>query len=344
MTIYPQQEWQPISASEAGFAPEKLAAVETALRSQAGTDGRYRVVIVQGGRLVAAWYQGVGRADQLRLASATKSLFSSILGILIDEGTLPSADAPLFDYYPEFMDVPEGTGPKPGRYAYPKDRTITFRQLISNTSGYMKPGEAPGQVFNYQTYGMNILTHALAKLHGDYDSNDPAGSPGLMPLLDEKLRKPIGARWGYYKANFDLPSQARINIFGYYDGVKASALDMARLGWLWCNWGKWEDRQVIPEAWLREATAVAPAILAHAPQSDWRYGYAFWTNAAGQLWPTLPRASFAASGAGSQHIWVWPERDLVVVQSPGIFNDQAELDGGLLGQLLNAFIRKEERP
>ncbi|MCB0107656.1 MAG: beta-lactamase family protein, partial [Caldilineaceae bacterium] len=259
MTIYPQQEWQPISASAAGFDPEKLAAVETALRSQAGTDGRYRVVIVQGGRLVVAWYQGVGCADQLRLASATKSLFSSILGILIDEGTLPSADAPLFDYYPEFMDVPEGTGPKPGRYAYPKDRTITFRQLISNTSGYMKPGEAPGQVFNYQTYGMNILTHALAKLHGDYDSNDPAGSPGLMPLLDEKLRKPIGAQWGYYKANFDLPPQARINIFGYYDGVKASALDMARLGWLWCNWGKWEDTQVIPEAWLREATAVAPA-------------------------------------------------------------------------------------
>ncbi|MEZ4683862.1 MAG: serine hydrolase domain-containing protein [Caldilineaceae bacterium] len=264
MTTFPTEQWQSIGAAEAGFDPQKLTTIAANLRENAGAEGRYRVVIVRGGRLIAEWYHGVERDAQLRLASATKSLFSSILGILLAEGALPSADAPLFDYYPEFMNVLEGTGPKPGRYAYPKDRTITFRQLISNTSGYMKPGEEPGQVFNYQTYGMNILTHALAGLRGDYDSKDPEGSPGLRPLLDEKLRVPIGATWGYYRANFALPPTARINIFGYYDGVQASALDMARLGWLWCNWGNWAGKQIIPAAWLREATTVAPAIRPRA--------------------------------------------------------------------------------
>ena len=71
------------------------------------------------------------------------------------------------------MDVPEGTGPKPGRYAFEKDRDLTFRQLICNVSGYMKPGEEPGKVFNYQTFGMNILCHAIATAYGMYDSRDP---------------------------------------------------------------------------------------------------------------------------------------------------------------------------
>lgn len=335
-TTFPNAQWEHIAPAEAGFDPEKLNAAHRWLDERAGSGGRYRAVIVRGGRMVAEWYRGVERDDQLRLASATKSIFSCILAIAIAEGKIASADDPVVDYYPELMDVPEGAGPKPGRQAYAKDRAITFRQLISNTSGYMKPGEEPGTVFNYQTYGMNILTHALAGLYGHYDSRDPEGSPGLMPLIEEKIAHPIDAKWGYYKANFDLPPAARINIFGYYDGVQATALDMARLGWLWRNDGRWQDQQVIPAAWLHEATRVAPAIRANCPRTDWQYGYAFWTNEAGLLWPSLPCDSFAASGAGSQHIWVCPSLDLVVVQSPGLWQEQSENDSGLLGMTVAA--------
>lgn len=337
MTTYPQADWTRIAPSEAGLDPAKLDGIKSWLDDRVN-DGKYRIVIVRGGRLVAEWNHGVGREEQLWLASATKSLFSSILGIAIDEGRLPSADAKVIDYYPEAMDVPEGEGPKPGRYVFPKDRAITFRQLISNTSGYMKPGEEPGQVFHYQTYGMNILTHALAKTYGLYDVGDPEGSPGLKELIDSRLRAPIGAGWGYYLANFDLHPKARLPIFGYYDGVKTSTRDMARLGWLWRNWGRWEDRQVIPEAWLREATQTAPAIRAHSPREEWKYGYGFWTNDHGELWPSLPRDSFAASGAGSQHIWVCPSLDLVVAQSPGLWQDQAENDSGLLRLVTDALV------
>ena len=336
--IYPGKEWERISPDDAGFHPDRLkeAHIWQEARTQDERYGNYRTVIVRGGRVVAEWTRGMDRDDRARLASACKSVFSSVLGIAIAEGTISSADAKLVDLYPEALDVPPGEGPKQGRHVFDKDREITLRQLISNTSGYMKPDEAPGKVFHYQTYGMNVLTHAIAKSYGLYDSADPEGSPGLKVLVDEKLRIPIGATWSYYLANFDLHPKARIHIFGYYDGLNASALDMARLGWLWCNWGRWEEKQVIPEDWLREATKTAPAIQENCPEEQWKYGYAFWTNDYGKLWPSLPRDSYAASGAGRQHIWVCPSLDLVVAQSPGQWENQAENDDGLLVRIVDA--------
>ncbi len=332
---YPDPDWARVAPAEVGLDPQKLAEAEGWLKRHA-SEGRYRVVIIRGGRLVAEWNYGVAGQEQLALASAAKSIFSCLLGIAIEEGRLPSADAKVVDYYPEMMDVPEGEGPKAGRYAFEKDRGITFRQLICNTSGYMKPGEEPGRTFHYQTYGMNILTHAIAKTYGLYDIRDPEGSPGLKKLVDEKLRIPLGATWGYYQGNFDLHEKARIHIFGYYDGVRSTALDMARLGWLWRNWGRWGSRQLIPEQWLREATRTAPDIRANCPRAQWQYGHGFWTNEHGLIWPSLPRDSYAAAGAGSQLIWVCPSLDLVVVQSPGLYEKKEENDTGLLGLVVAA--------
>lgn len=273
----------------------------------------------------------------MRLASAAKSVYSCALALAIEEGKIESADAKVVDYYPEMTDVPAGTGPKPDRHAYEKDRNITFRQLISNTSGYMKPDELPGQVFHYQTYGMNILCHAVAKSYGLWDVNDPEGSPGLEPLFERWFRQPLEAGWGYYRANFDLQPGARLGIFGYYEGIQIDALDMARLGWLWRHNGRWGEQQLVPEAWMREATR-AVEVPYHVADARWRdaYGLGFWTNENSSIWPGLPRDSFAASGAGRQHIWVCPSLDLVVAQSPGIYADQDELGNTLLRFVVNA--------
>lgn len=332
---YPGVEWERAEPEEAGFDAAKLADARRWLDGSSG-EARYRVVIVRGGRVVAEWNRGVERDDRQGLASAAKSVFSCLLGIAIAEGRIETADARLADHYPEALDVPEGRGPKSGRYAFPKDRAITFRQLISNTSGYMKPGEAPGKVFHYQTYGMNVLTHAIAKAYGLYDVSDPPGSPGLKQLVDDRLRRPMQADWSYYLGNFDLQPEARISVFGYYDGIAATALDMARLGQLWLHLGRWKDKQLVPEGWLRAATRTAPNILENCPAEQWCYGYGFWTNDYGRLWPRLPRDSFAASGAGRQHIWVCPSLDLVVVQSPGVYEEQEDNDDGLLGLVVAA--------
>ena len=137
-----------------------------------------------------------------------------MLGIAVAEGKIPSQDAKVLDYYPEMMDVGMAEGPKPGRYAFEKDKDVTFRQLIGNTSGYMKPGEEPGKHFHYQTFGMNILTNSLATIYGLYDSSDPDRLPGCAKLIEEKLRDPIEGTWTHVYTDFEHPPGAKKNIFG----------------------------------------------------------------------------------------------------------------------------------
>ena len=78
-TTYPGARWARTPPGEADLYIEKLDGAKRWLDERVG-DGRYRVVIVRGGRVVAEWNHGVGQDEQLWLASATKSVFSSILG------------------------------------------------------------------------------------------------------------------------------------------------------------------------------------------------------------------------------------------------------------------------
>ena len=316
MGVFPQHEWETVAPAEAGFNPEKLGQARQWLDDHTG-DRPYRMVIVRGGRLVVEWNHQIERETRLGIASAAKSIYANLLGIVVHEQKIPSADAKVVEYYPELMDVPRGEGPKEGRYVFEKDRQITFRQLICNTSGYMKPGEEPGEVFHYQTYGMNILTHSLASVYGLYDVADPEGSPGFKLLIEEKLARLIGVNWEYSLSNFALHQKARLPIFGYYCQVHTHALDFARLGWLWCNGGRWEGRQVVPEMWMRDAVKTNPDIMARGRAKERRYGHGIWTNDHGLLWPDLPRSGFTASGAGGHYCSVFPQQELVIVQNPG---------------------------
>jgi len=319
---FPEKQWAHKPPEDLGFSSDGLAVAESWYRDLAGERG-FQIAVARYGYIVAEWRQGVRADRRFPQASAAKSYYSCLLGIAVEEGRLPSPDARVVDYYPEMMDVPEGTGPKEGRYAFEKDREITFRHLICNVSGYMKPGEQPGVVFHYQTYGMNVLTHALAKIYGLYDVEDPDRLPGCGKLLEEKIRDPIGGTWSYTYTDFDLWPQARLNIFGRYLQVHATLHDQLRIGHLWLNWGMWNGRQVVPEAYLREATVTNRFVLENEPEENWRYGHGFWVNDHGRQWPDLPRDSFAASGAGGRHIWVCPRLGVVVAQNPGVWDQFA---------------------
>lgn len=329
---FPGQTWERVSPADAGFDEAHLREARSQLEDHSVSDDPrnfeefdhedpYRVVLVRDGRLVAEWNHGVAADRRIALRSAGKSIFSSILAIAVDEGMLPSADAKLVNYYPEALDVLPGEGPKEGRHARHKDRDITFRQLVANTSGYLKPGEEPGEVKHYQTFGMNVLAHAIASRYGMYDVEDPEESPGFELLVDSRLRVPLHGSWEYYLGNFDLHEDARLAHFGYNPNLLATTRDMARLGWFWCTYGEWEGEQLVPEDWLREATQVEPAEQEADPEMNMleTYGLGFWTNAEGALWPSLPRDSFAALGAGGIVIWACPSLDLVVAQGPGPF-------------------------
>ena len=328
---FPGAEWERLPVEEAGFSADKLAAVHTWLQNL-GRDRGWRTCVVRGGYLVAEWGEGMAREEQISQASIDKSFISSLLGIAIHEGKIAGLDAPVVDYFPEMMDIPSGEGPRPGRYAFAKDRAITFRQLASQTSGYMKLDQSPGEKFHYQTFGINIITHSVAKVYGLYDSNDPDRLPGCRKFLDDRIRDPIGAGWDSIRFNFDHPPGARVHIFGNGFSLMATSLDMARAGWLWLNGGNWNGQQLIPSDYLREATKTNRDVLAQEPEENWKYGLAFWTNDHGKLWPDLPRDAFAGAGAGAMHIFACPSLDLVVTQTPGPWGDEGK--AGIQEELL----------
>lgn len=327
--IFPGKEWDFRPPGDLGFNTEKLAAVETWLNEIAG-DRPFRFAIARNGYLLAEWGRGVDIHKQINQSSVGKSYYSCLLGIAVAEGKLKSPDEKVIGHYPEMMDIAEGEGPKPGRHAFEKDREITFRQLICNTSGYMKPGEEPGKVFHYQTFGMNILTNGLATVYGLYDSSDPDRLPGCAKLMEDKLRDPIDGTWSHFYTDFEHPPGAKKHIFGHSLRVSATARDTARAGHLWLNYGAWNGRRIVPESYMKEATVTNPDILANEPEENWKYGHGFWVNDHGKQWPDLPRDSFAAAGAGAKHIWVCPPLGLVVTQNPGLW-DQFRDEAGRVG-------------
>jgi len=315
MKTFPRDDWQTASPEDVNIDGGKLNQAKAWLDSKFAND-KYRVAIARHGYLVAEWIRGIESEEKGHIASANKSILSSMLGIGLAEGRIGSADDLATDYYPELMDVPVGEGPKDGRWAFEANRGITLRHLICNVSGYMKPGEKPGQVFNYQTNGMCILSHCIEKVYGMYDSNDPENSPMIGPLYKEKIADVIGADWGYVSGSQKMHEKARLHIFGWGTSIRTSLCDLARLGWLWCNWGNWNGHQVILESWVKEITKVAPDIVQNSPEEVWKYGHGFWTNEKGKLWPDLPREGFTAWGAGGHYVVVFPSYDLVVVMNP----------------------------
>jgi len=308
-------DWPVSTPAESGFDGGKLQAAADWLDHNAASP--YRVAIWRAGQLVALWRKGIELNEKRGIGSGQKTLYGCMLAIAVEAGKIGSADDLVVDYFPEIMDVPEGYGPRPGRFAREKDRGITFRQLITNTSGYLKPGETPGSTFNYQTFGMNLLTHAIEKVYGCYDPTGAADPPGFGALVQEKIGDPIGVEMAFSIFNFYHSPEARVGVFGNGVGIQCDLEGWWRIATLWLNLGNWQGTQVVPEQWLREGTHTADLVRAAAPEDGWCYGYAFWSNDYGKRWPDVPRDAFCASGAGYNFVFVCPSLDLIVVQNPG---------------------------
>jgi len=311
----PDEEWPRCSPAEAGFDEEKLRAVADWFEQTAETS--YRVALVRRGHLISVWHRGMDLEQKHGIGSGQKTLYGCVLAIAVEEGKIGSADDRVVDYFPRMMDVPDGRGPRPGRHVIPEDRGITFRQLITNTSGYLKPAETPGRAFNYLTFGMNLLTHAIEQVYGCYDPTGTTLPPGFGALVQEKIGDPLGVAIECTIGNFDLPPQARVDVFGNAPNLHCTLQGWTRIAHMWLNRGNWKDVQVVPEPWLAAGTRTSELVRACSPEEDWCYGHAFWCNDYDRRWPGLPGNSFSASGAGYNFVWVCPGLDLIVVQNPG---------------------------
>jgi len=87
-------------------------------------------------------------------------------------------------------------------------------------------------------------------------------------------------------------------------GLHLSIYDMAKLGQLFLQKGRWKGKQIVSEKWVQEATKAA--LDCNYPGIDIKYGYQWWVHT------TNGHKGYRAHGRGGQFVVVFPDLDMVI--------------------------------
>lgn len=163
--------------------------------------------------------------------------------------------------------------------------------------------QAPGSYYEYNDVRINRFALSLLRRFGR----------PVPEVFRTEVMNAIGAsntwQWIPYTNSYaTVDGRRQPSVSGgtrWGGGVWIHAWDLARFGYLWLRGGRWEDRQVLPPAYVR--AALTPGL--HGPD----YGFLWWLNTQGKNLPGLPASAFAARGAGSNTVVILPEQDLVIV-------------------------------
>ncbi len=196
------------------------------------------VVVWKDGRKVGAWYFGKA-PKRIEAMSATKSVVNLAIGRLVTTGAIRSIDDPVSKYYPEW---------KQG-----KKQAITIRQLLDHTSGMQVEGsqevesspdvvqlalaaeltDAPGTRSYYNNKAVNLLAGIVQKASGK--------------KMDELLRSDVFGPLGI--TDFVWVRDSAGNPYSYAR-LQILPEDMAKLGQLVLDRGRWNGTQLIAPEWF----------------------------------------------------------------------------------------------
>ncbi|HEY4148003.1 MAG TPA: serine hydrolase [Chitinophagaceae bacterium] len=291
-------------------------------------------LIIRNGYIIVEWGDP-GRVDLT--FSEAKSFLSTVAGVAFDEKLIRDVHdkvgpymAPVIPYEPVIApgSPAEGMGKKDviDLFETEHNRKITWDHLLRQTSDWEgtlwgKPDWAdrptgnasewashkhnePGTVYKYNDTRVNVLALALLNIW----------RKPLPQVLKEKIMDPIGAsctwRWtGYNNSWIVLDGQLVQSVSGgshFGGGLFINSYDQARFGYLTLRNGRWNDKQLISEAWLKMARTPTPVQPG--------YGFMnFFLNTDKKLYPSAPATAFTHIGAGSNIIYVDQENDIIIV-------------------------------
>jgi CubicO group peptidase (beta-lactamase class C family) len=296
------------------------------------TSGRpYGCLVLRRGQVAAAWYGGGIAPDSLfEIGSIRKSFNSALVGLALERGEL-SLDLKAGDAWPEIAEI-SGS---------PRDRGITLHQLLSGTSGWLTP-EPPGMGFRYNNAAFTAAERVVARV---------LGLPGdaIAPEVERRFKIPLAA-WSWRVYHFDRVFTAdNLENPGPKLAIDSTLEDLVKWGRLWLDGGRWQDRRLIPEQYIRLATSRVNPALAGPP-----YGYNWFLNADRLLWPDAPADSYGHAGFGTfkpsdtesrAYLWICPSLQLVAAMvtdvTVGFANDFLDIPNGLtaawIGRVAAAF-------
>ena len=301
--VWPTETWAVSTPEAQGMDSGELAAyLEVLAQDHFHLSS---VVVVRNGTIVAEAYSPMLQPDTaIGMYSASKSVTSALIGILIQDGLLDGIDTPVLSLFPdriiENVDA--------------RKEAMTVRDLLTMGAGLecndMQAGSLtvgtsdlmhdsddwiqfaldlpmatePGSQWNYCSAFTHILSGIITELTG-------------MSALDyaaEKLFAPLGI------SDYAWASSPTGVSFGFGD-LHLTPRDMAKFGYLYLNHGQWDGEQIIPADYVDASLAAQ----IETPWPDTVYGYQWWRVDSINL-------SFALGYAGT-YLLVAPDKNLTVV-------------------------------
>ena len=244
-----------------------------------------------------------------------KTVTAMLVGIAIAEGAIRSVDDLAAAYVPELATTEYGRTSL--RHLLQMSSGVRFSEaysgrddmatLVMNTYRLLGAGgpsavmsfnerdAPPGTKFSYASAETQVLGLVLARATGR----------SVAEYLEQKIWRPMGAE---ADATWLVDNSGQEATFA---GLNAALRDYARLGLLLAHDGNWRGRQVIPTAWIMDATTVRadqPHLQPGTATPIFGYGYQTW------ILPTK-RRMFMLWGIRGQRIFVDPDSTLVMVNT-----------------------------
>ena len=320
--------WPIADARAARWDLASLAALEARL-ADGSIKGITSVVVAQRGKLVYEGYFNGGAADRLNdVRSASKSVTALLVGAAIDRGLIPGTQVRVYDYFPDKQPVQH---PDPRKQAITLEDLLTMSSLwecddenpfstgneermyvtedwlqfaldlpIKGFAPWMaRPKDSPyGRAFSYCTAGAFTAGAVVER----------AARKGLAAFASDVLEKPLGITAVQWNA-----SPLGIGMGG--GGTRYRTRDLAKLGQLALDGGRWQGRQVISTAYITQM--LSPHAQA---RDDADYGYLWWRF----RFPVhgVEQVAWAMSGNGGNYVFVMPSQQLVAVITSTAFNQR----------------------
>lgn len=294
--VWPVPDWQTALPQSQGMSPARVQKIGQWLKDHGSKTG----LLIRHGRIVGEWYFDDATPKSTYLVfSTTKSFSATAAGIAIAEGKL-SLDLKL--------------GKVVNNVAPAGKREVNVRQILSMDTGVHNDHNPE------MSKRVDLFTYAITQAPMDFppgtkwDYNN-TGAALLGPMmrattgqdidayLAEKMFAPIGIKpidWSWDKQEgHAIP----------FSGLHITARALARFGLMTLREGRWQEKQIVPAAWVKQATSPSQ------PMNP-RYGFLWWNNTTG-AYHGVPKDAFAATGRFDNSMLIVPSLDLIVLRQIG---------------------------
>ncbi len=303
-TVFPAEGWETLENPEAaGWSAENLQKFETYLDKKTQITG---LMIIQKGKVV---FEYGDVSENSYIASCRKSILAILYGKYVADGTI-DLNSTLKELQIEDLTP-----------FLPAEQEAKVKDLLAARSGVYIPASNRGDFMRFAPERGSVLAGSYW-LYNNYDFNlaghifEKQTSKSIYDEIENQLAIPLQMQdWDKFLQRFSGDSTAS-KFMAYH--MWFSTRDMARIGHLLLNKGKWKDAQVIPESWVGEMITQRTSYqdaqknvpLLKEDGLDLGYGYMWWLLE-NQQDPRL-HGAFSAQGAAGQGITVYPTIETVL--------------------------------